>query len=220
MGGVPSDGAPPPRAASPITHMPRTGGQQRREEILAQAVRLFGARGYEGTSLDAVAEATGIRKQSLLYHFPAKEDLFDACLAVVSARIVERLNHALDGPEDGWDRVEQVIRSLFRLAEEWPEFPGFVREASRRGADVVHRFAGTLDPLRKRAIEFLEKGMQDGVFRRQEPSLLLFMIYTAVVGSITEAGVLRAVAGGGGAVLRAREKELLDFVRAALAPVP
>jgi len=198
--------------------MPRTGGEQRRQEIIRHAVRLFGARGYEGTALDAVAEAAGIRKQSLLYYFPTKDGLFEACVSAVSGRVVETLVAALDGPQDGWDRVEQVIRSLFRLAEEWPEFPGFVREASRRGADVVQRFAGTLDPLRKRAIEFLEKGMEDGLFRPQEPSLLLFMIYTAVVGSITEAGVLRAVAGGGKAVLRRREEELLEFVRAALAP--
>ena len=59
-----------------------------------------------------------------------------------------------------------------------------------------------------------------GKFRKQDPILLLFTIYTAVVGSITEAGVLRAVGGGAGgrAALRKREEELIQFVRAALAP--
>jgi len=200
--------------------MPRTGGKQRRHQLVVEAVRLFGSRGYDGTTLDAVAEAAGVRKQSLLYHFPGKEELFEACVAHVSERVVDTLEHALTGAEDGWDRVERIIRALFRLAEEWPEFPGFVREASWRGADVVRRFAAGLDPLRKRAIDFLEKGMEDGVFRRQDPALLLFMIYTAVVGSITEAGVLRAVAGGSGGrtALRRRERELLGFVRAALSP--
>jgi hypothetical protein len=62
--------------------------------------------------------------------------------------------------------------------------------------------------------------MDAGVFRRQEPVLLLFSIYTAVVGSLTEAGVLRAVAGkeGGREALARREEELVEFVRAALAP--
>ncbi|MGZ4105335.1 MAG: hypothetical protein ACXVP8_08730 [Actinomycetota bacterium] len=77
-----------------------------------------------------------------------------------------------------------------------------------------------MDPLRKRALAFLERGMASGKLRRQDPILLLFTIYTAVVGSITEAGVLRAVGGGAGgrAALRRREEELVQFVRAALAP--
>lgn len=198
--------------------MPRTGGEERRSQLIDEAVRLFGSKGYEGTSLDAVAEAAGVRKQSLLYYFPTKEDVFDACIDHVSIRVAATLQEALEGSEDGWDRIERVIRSLFKLADAWPEFPGFIREASRRGSNVVQHFATILDPLRKRAIQFLEKGMDDGTFRRQDPTLVLFMIYTAVVGSITEAGVLRAVAGGGRTALRRREQELLAFVRAALAP--
>ena len=51
--------------------------------------------------------------------------------------------------------------------------------------------------------------------------MLLFTLYTAVVGSITEAGVLRAVVGEdrGRMALRRREEEVLAFVRSALAPV-
>lgn len=201
--------------------MTRTGGQERRRQLIAEAIRAFGTRGYEGASLDAVAEAAGVRKQSLLYYFPTKEDLFEACLDHLAERLSDRLWGALEGvPEDDWAQWERVIRAIFRLADEWPEFPPFVREASWRGPEVVQRVASRLDPLRKRALEFLERGMAAGKFRRQEPALLVFMIYTAVVGSLTEAGVLRAVAGGAGGrtALRRRERELIEFVRAALEP--
>lgn len=201
--------------------MTRTGGAERRRQLVDEAVRLFGARGYEATTLEAVAEAAGVRKQSLLYYFPTKDELFDACVAEVSARVAEALERALEAPMGGWwERTEAVIHALFRLAERFPEFPAFVREASWKGSDVVQRFASVLDPLRKRALVFLEKGMESGEFRRQDPALLLFMIYTAVVGSLTEAGVLRAVTGGAGGrtALRKREQELLTFVRSALVP--
>jgi hypothetical protein len=113
-----------------------------------------------------------------------------------------------------------VIRTLFRLAEEWPEFPLFVREASRLGPEVVERFAATLEPLRARALGFLSRGMSEGQIRPQDPALLLFTLYTAVVGSITEAGVLRAVVGEdkSRASLHRREQEVLNFVRNALSP--
>jgi hypothetical protein len=50
--------------------------------------------------------------------------------------------------------------------------------------------------------------------------LLLFMLYTAVVGSLTEASVLNAVVGKdkSRASLRRREREVVEFVRSALQP--
>jgi TetR/AcrR family transcriptional regulator len=162
--------------------MTRTGGEERRRKLVAEAIGAFGARGYEATTLDSVAEAAGVRRQTLLYYFPAKEELFEACVDELSGRVAEALERALERLDRGGDPTEQVIHAIFRLAEEWPDFPGFVREASRRGPEVVQRFAGVLDPLRKRALEFLERGMDAGRFRRQDPTLLLFMIYTAAAG--------------------------------------
>jgi len=203
--------------------MARKGGEERRRQLIAAAIAQFGTQGYDATTLDGVAEAVGVRKQSLLYYFSTKEALFDACVTEISARVAVALEEALADVDDERDfdtPPARVIGAIFRLAAEQPDVPGFLREASWRGQDVVQRFAGVLDPLRKRALAFLERGMAKGVFRKQDPVLLLFTIYTAVVGSITEAGVLRAVGGktGSRAALRKREEELVRFVRAALAP--
>jgi AcrR family transcriptional regulator len=46
-----------------------------RDSILASATRLLAARGFDGTSLQDVADTVGVRKQSLLYHFPSKDEL-------------------------------------------------------------------------------------------------------------------------------------------------
>ena len=200
--------------------MTRTGGTERRHQLIEEAIRSFGRDGYAGASLDEIATAVGIRKQTLLYYFPTKEALLEACLAAAGQRVAEALAEALAGKETYWERAEAVIHAVFRLAEQWPEFPMFVREAGRLGPEAFERFTAVLDPLRLRAIAFLETGMKEGEIRRQDPALLLFTLYTAVVGSLTEASVLRAVVGEdkGRASLRRREREVVSFVRNALAP--
>jgi TetR/AcrR family transcriptional regulator len=197
-----------------------TDGPSTRDRLIGEAVRRFGKAGYEGTSLDAVASAAGVRKQTLLYYFPTKEALLEACVGEVSAKVGLALAEALAAQESESEKAETVIRAVFRLAEEWPEFPQFIREAARMSPEVITRFAQGLEPLRQRALSFLDRGMGEGQIRRQDPALLLFTLYTAVVGSLTEAGVLRAVVGEDSSrtALRRREQEVLAFVRSAMSP--
>jgi len=200
--------------------MTRTGGQERRSAIVDEAIRQFGREGYNGASLDGIANAVGVRKQTLLYYFPNKDALLEACLAAAGKRLALEMTRALEGAETYWEKAEAVIHGVFGLAGQWPEFPMFVREAGRLGPAAFDRFAGVLDPLRLRAIDFLQTGMDQGEIRKQDPALLLFTLYTAIVGSLTEASVLNAVVGPdkSRASLRRREREVVAFVRAALQP--
>jgi TetR/AcrR family transcriptional regulator len=200
--------------------VPRGDGQARRGTIVEEAIRQFGRDGYGGASLDHIAGAVGVRKQTVLYYFPNKDALLEACLVAAGERLMLEIATALEGKETYWDRAEAVIHAVFTLAAEWPEFPMFVREAGRLGPDAFDRFAGGLDPLRRRAIDFLQTGMDQGEIRKQDPALLLFTLYTAVVGSLTEASVLNAVVGPDKSrqSLRRREREVVAFVRAALQP--
>ncbi len=200
--------------------MPRTGGEKRKTTLVEEAIRQFGREGYNGASLDQIATAVGVRKQTLLYYFPTKDALLEACLSAAGERLVLEIAQALEGKETYWDRAEAVIHSVFSLAEQWPEFPMFIREAGRLGPDAFARFAVVLDPLRLRAIDFLQSGMDTGEIRKQDPAMLLFTLYTGVVGSLTEASVLNVVVGAdkGRASLKRREREVIAFVRAALLP--
>jgi TetR/AcrR family transcriptional regulator len=200
--------------------VPRVGGERRRTTIVEEAIRRIGREGYKGASLDSIAQAVGVRKQTLLYYFPTKDALLAACLSAAGERLALDIAVALEGKETYWDRAEAVLHAVFGLAAEWPEFPMFIREAGRLGPDAFDRFAAVIDPLRERAVAFLQIGMDQGEIRKQDPALLLFTLYTAVVGALSEASVLNAVVGGdeSRASLRRREVETLAFVRAALRP--
>jgi AcrR family transcriptional regulator len=198
----------------------RTGGEKRRSTLVEEAIRQFGREGYHGASLDQIATAVGVRKQTLLYYFPSKEALVEACISAAGARLASEIAAALEGKESYWDRAEAVIHAVFGLADGWPEFPMFIREAGRMSPDAFQRFAEVIDPLRLRAMDFLQTGMDAGEIRKQDPAFLLFTLYTAVVGSLTEASVLNAMVGPNKsrASLKRREREVMAFVRGALQP--
>jgi TetR/AcrR family transcriptional regulator len=198
----------------------RTGGEKRRRALIDEAIRAFGREGYNGASLEQIATACGVRKQTLLYYFPTKDALLEASLHAAGDRLAEVIAAGLEGKEAYWDRAEAVIHAVFRLAGEWPEFPMFIREASRLGPQAFEQLTGDLDALQHRAVEFLREGMDAGEIRKQDPTFLLFQLYTAVVGSLTEASVLRAMVGEdkSRASLRRREREVVAFVRSALQP--
>jgi TetR/AcrR family transcriptional regulator len=202
--------------------MPRTGGERRRTTIVEESIRQFGTEGYAGASLDSIAQAVGVRKQTILYYFPNKDALLEACLAAAGQRVAEEIASALEGSTDPEDRAEAVIHGVYELAAEWPEFPMFIREAGRLGPNAFDRFGGALEPLRLRAIGFLKAGMESGQIRKQDPAMLLFTLYTAVIGSLTEASVLASFVGADDArvSLKRREAEVVELVRAALAPTP
>ena len=202
--------------------MPRTGGQERRVTLVEEAIRQFGREGYKGASLDSIATAVGVRKQTLLYYFPTKDALLEECLRAAGQRLAATVAAALEGKDTYWDKGEAVINAVFDLAAEWPEFPMFVREAARLGPGAFDPFASVIDPMRERAIAFLQEGMDAGEIRKQDPAMLLFTLYTGVVGSLTEASVLNVVVGAdkGRASLKRREREVISFVRAAMLPPP
>ena len=161
--------------------------------ILDAALASFGTRGYDATSLDALAAGLEIRKQTILYWFPNKEAILFALIERSAGELAEALEAGLRGSGEGWAKVEAVVRAVFRLAARRPELLGLVREVGRLGPPAATQMVSALDPLVRRACGFLEAEMGAGRMRRHDPRILLLAIYSTVIGMVTEVEVLRAL---------------------------
>ncbi len=188
------------------------------DRILDTALEQFGRRGYEATSLDALAGELGLTKQAILYWFPSKEALLDAVVVRSADDLRVALEAALAGAAPGFGRVETVMSTVFRFAVRRPALLGLVREANRLGPEVAARLEEQVTPLVQRAIGFLTGEMDAGTIRRADPRLLLLFMYATVVGVATEVEVQTAIGlvSSPGALRRLR-RELFAFVRAAVA---
>ena len=187
------------------------------DRILDAALASFGGRGYEATSLDALAATLGVRKQTILHHFGSKQGLLEALVDRSAGELADALERALLKAGPGFDRIEALVRAVFRLAARRPELLGLLREVSRLGPPAATRLADALEPLVERARSFLEAEMASGSMRPQDARLLLLSAYSTVIGVATEVEVLRAVGVEPGArSLLRRRAELLTFLRSAL----
>lgn len=190
-----------------------------RDRVVDAAVAAFGSRGYDATSLDSLAADLGVRKQTILYYCGSKEALLDAAIDRAAGELSAALEQALAGAGDGWERVEAIVRSVFRLAARRPELLGLLREVSRLGPPAATRLTAALGPLIARATLFFEVEMEAGTMRRHDPRLLLLAAYSTVIGVATEVEVLRALGYEPTArSLVRRRRELLAFLRSALVP--
>lgn len=192
-------------------------GSSTPDRILDAALASFGTRGYEATSLDALAGSLEVTKQTILYWFPSKEALLEAVIARSAQELADAMEGALDGAGVGWDRVEAVVRSVFRLAARRPELLGLLREAARLGPPAATQMTVALQPLVERASNFLRAEMDAGRMCRHEPQLLLLAIYSTVIGMVTEVEVLRALGEEPTArSLVRRRSDVLALLRSAL----
>ena len=192
-----------------------------RQRILDAAVDQFGARGVDAVSLDEIARAVGVRKQTVLYWFPSKEALVDAVLETVAAELIVVIDAAVrSAPNDPLERIDAVIRAVFRPAVRRPALLGLLREVSRLPAAQADRLRLHVQPLVDRCVEYLALEMDKGHLRRADPGLVTALAYATVTGIATEPEALRA-AGWRPTVsgLRQLRDELRSFLRAALAPI-
>ena len=190
-----------------------------RDRVLDEALLAFGLHGFDATSLDQIAAELGVRKQTILYYFPSKNELLEALVDRTSATIADELERAIKGAEPGFARIELIVRTVFRVAVRQPELLGLLREVSRLGGPFATRFVDNFEPLVERATSFLQEEMDAGRFRASDPRLLLVSVYSTVVGVATEVEVLRAV--GFEPSLKSavqRRRELLTFLHNALVP--
>ena len=189
-------------------------GQETREAILIQAIELFNVKGYAGTSIADVMQATGMTKGGIYNHFENKEALaveaFDYAYKCISDLMVQALN----GKRDPIPRLLAII-AFFRTYFELPPFKGgcvllntaiesdddmlpALRERARHGMSLWQ------DLIRRTVV----RGVAQGVMR---PTVDPDGVATLIIGTLEGALMMSKLFDNPG-YIRTAVDHMLDYV--------
>lgn len=193
-----------------------------RDQIVFEALHCFAESGYDGTSLNDIAAAVGIRRPSLLHHFASKEVLYGEVFERLLSDWFDRLTDAIGSNERGWDKVESVLTAGFLFFSDNPDYVRLMRrEALDNGAHLGIDLAGVLRPGFEHAAAYFQREMDAGTFRQHDPQQLLLTGYGALLSYFSDAPFLGGLLGDeplAGPLLERRLQHVLGFFRSALLP--
>ena len=163
------------------------------ERILDETLTLFAENGYDGTSVEQIAEKVGIKAPSLYNHFKGKEDILNTLIDIAESRYEE-----LFGSDNNIGRLpgskEEFIRSEVQMVSFTVHDPMIrrirkflVREQFRneRFAEITTNHQ--LNGVRRMYTKIIEGMMSKGLFRDDDPELLAIELISPVALWIAKA---------------------------------
>ena len=177
---------------------PDTPPLEMRERILQQATRLFAERGYQGTSLQAVADAVGIRKPSLLYWFRSKDLLRARVVEGLLAHWKQEIPRLMLGARSGHDRFASTVTALVAyFATDANRARVMLREVLDRPDATRALMAEHLQPFGTLVTDYIRMGQQTGRVRPDvDPESYVVMVVTMVLGTVAVGGVAASMFDG------------------------
>ena len=156
---------------------------QRRQQILSACISEFAAHGYRGASTDRMAEAAGISKGLLFYHFKNKKNLYLYIVDYAARTMIEKMDKMRrKDTGDFFDRIIETGILKLRLGWEEPElyrvlFESYVNTPRDIQEEIMARYGAIFSDARQNFYKELDPGLlKEGVDRKAAVEALMLML--------------------------------------------
>ena len=165
----------------------KPGEPQTTALLLAAGEREFARAGFHGARLEDIAARAGIRRPSLLHHFPTKRALYEAVVRATFQSLGSALGAAMMTPGDLTERISKVTQAFSDFLEKRPALAAIIlREFLDGHGPDKNIFLRQAVPVLRQVESFLSSSS-----RELRPGLPV----RAAVLQVTAGVLLRASAG-------------------------
>ncbi len=165
---------------------------ERREAIIAAAVRLFSEKGFRGATTRELAAALEVTEPVIYQHFETKRDLYSA---IIETKAKERQHsdywHEVENPAGDREFFGAVARLLLQRVERDPSYLRLLLFSALEGhelADVF--FEREAGEVYRRVTDYIRKRVEEGAFR---PDLDVTNAARALVGMAVHHAMIQAL---------------------------
>lgn len=190
---------------------------ERHQEFLDAAQRLFYERSYEGTSVQAIIEAVGVAKGTFYHYFDSKGDLLNALTERMLEAAIERLEPMVSDPtRDAVSKLEAYFASESHWKATNQEILLALLHVLYRDENVLLRVK-LQDLTIRRATPLLARvirqGCEEGLFRVDDPEETAEIVLRMGQGLSEATGQLILAGARGEAVVQRMARKLAAFER-------
>lgn len=145
--------------------------------ILEAALELFAQRGFDGATLDQIADAAGLSKPNILYYFSGKEDIHVTLLNQLMDSWLDPLR-ALDPAGEPLDEILAYVRRKLEMARDMPrESRLFANEILQGAPRMEAHLSAKLRPLFEEKCALITHWIAEGRLAATDPRHLIFSIW-------------------------------------------
>lgn len=187
------------------------------EQIRVAATRLFASRGFDGVSLQAIADTVGVAKQTLLYHYPSKDALKRAVIDNLFDHWRDRLPQILEAVTSGHGRFSALTDELLSFfAGDEDRARLVVRELLDNPEGMERVFADKMRPWVLLVAQYIREGQRLGmIYEDVDPEAYVMQVVMGVIGTVATQRLIKGAFDGAGADSRSLN-ELKRLTRAGL----
>lgn len=137
-----------------------------RERILREAAALFRRKGFNGTSMQDLAEVVGVTKSSLYHHFPSKQALLFEILSATVDRETPPLRAIAEAELPARERLRRAVaRHVLGLIRDLDNVACFVEEGRYLAPGFREAYIAKRDRYERYFRRIIEEGIAAGEFR-------------------------------------------------------
>ena len=129
-----------------------TKGEQTKTLILETALELFRERGYEETTMRAIAERAEVALGNAYYYFRSKEHLIQAFYSRTHEERLPADLELLEKERDLKQRLLGVMRNMVETVEPYHQFAGVLFRTAADPQSPLNPFSAESEPTRKESI--------------------------------------------------------------------